>query len=136
MTDLRDFKSNTLIEKKASDKQVKKQMKKEKKSESDTKDFAKATQVFSTDLIENKVQVSTMSQTDATQMQGKVQQVSVTHVESKSPEFKKYECFYCGTSIVNKIFLDYHRTNCHIRYDNIMHSFRKLSEDPKFSCKV
>ena len=48
--------------------------------------------------------------------------------------FEKYECFYCKATITNKIFLDYHRTNCHVKFENIMHSFDKLSEALKLPC--
>ena len=34
-----------------------------------------------------------------------------------------------------KIFLEYHRTNCHIKFENIMQSFATLSEDLKLPCK-
>ena len=31
--------------------------------------------------------------------------------------FRKYECFYCEIEIQTRPFLEYHRTNCHVRFD-------------------
>ena len=36
--------------------------------------------------------------------------------------------------INNKNFLEYHRDNCYIKFENIMHSLDKLSEDMKLPC--
>ena len=136
-----DFKSKTLLKKKAEDKQKKKRLKRDNKSNQGESDSNKPKtierldqgyQTELTDLIVRKVLISTESQTDdATKTEDKAEEN-----ESKNPKSKDYECFYCGTTIRNKIFIEYHRTNCHVKFDNIMHSFGKIKEDSKFSCKV
>ena len=79
-----------------------------------------------------KVLFSTESQTvDVTMTEEKAKKN-----ESKTNKSKDYECFYCGTTIRNKIFMEYHRTNFHVKFDNIMHSFGKIKVDSKFSFKV
>ena len=55
-------------------------------------------------------------------------------IDCRNNLFEKYECFHWKAQINNKNFLAYHRDNCHIKFENIMHSFAKLSEDLKLPC--
>ena len=55
-------------------------------------------------------------------------------IDCRNNLFEKYECFHWKAQISNKKFLEYHRDNCHIKFENIMHSFAKLSEDLKLPC--
>ena len=60
---------------------------------------------------------------------------NVIQTKAKTSEFEEHECFYCQTKIKNRLFLEYHRTNCHVKFDNIMYSFGKLDLESR-SCKV
>ena len=63
---------------------------------------------------------------------------TVIKTKAKTNEFEKHECecFYCQTVIKNRLFLDYHRTNCPVKFDNIMYSFGKLYLESIITCKV
>ena len=56
--------------------------------------------------------------------------------EPKENLFEDYECFYCQAPIKTKMFLEYHRTNCHINFEIRMHSLGKINGDLKLPCSV
>ena len=93
---------------------------------------AKDSQTIKPDLKERCTQTESSSNCES-----KVTEPPETVIKTKAKtnEFEKHECFYCQTEIKNKLFLDYHRTNCHVKFDNIMYSFGKLDLESR-SCKV
>ena len=139
--DLKDFKVKTVHQNKEEEKQRKKQLKKTTLNNKvhDKCDVCERKLLEQDKLtVHGKATIGIQTEPDRQQRvlvdsEAQTDEKSA-ELKSRNPQFEKYECFYCGSEISNDNFLEYHRSNCSVRFANRLYSMQKIKEETKTSC--